>query len=67
PGYINTPCISKTGLDPKDYEKIGADNSALNRVAKSEEIANVIVFLASRAASFVTGMHLVADGGLLLK
>jgi NAD(P)-dependent dehydrogenase (short-subunit alcohol dehydrogenase family) len=40
-----------------------ADRIALKRVARPEEIANCIRFLASDEASFVTGAVLVADGG----
>jgi NAD(P)-dependent dehydrogenase (short-subunit alcohol dehydrogenase family) len=40
-----------------------ADRIALKRVARPEEIASCIRFLASDEASFVTGAVLVADGG----
>jgi NAD(P)-dependent dehydrogenase (short-subunit alcohol dehydrogenase family) len=40
-----------------------ANRIALKRVARPEEIASCIRFLASEEASFVTGAVLVADGG----
>ncbi|GAB7526499.1 SDR family NAD(P)-dependent oxidoreductase [Paraburkholderia sp. 2C] len=47
--------------------KLFADSLALNptgRMAKPEEIANAVVFIASPAASFVSGTNLVVDGAL---
>lgn len=37
---------------------------ALGRMGRAEELAEAILFLASEQASFITGAHLVADGGL---
>ena len=39
----------------------------LGRVAKAEEVAAAIAFLASDEASFITGSDLVVDGGLLAR
>ena len=36
---------------------------ALGRLGSPEEVANCVVFLSSQAASWVTGVNLVVDGG----
>ena len=43
-----------------------AENSALCRIGRPEDIAGVVAFLASDAASFVTGQILGADGGMII-
>jgi len=40
-------------------------NPDIGRIASVDEVANVIVFLASEAASFITGAAVVVDGGTL--
>ena len=67
PGAIRTRAtdrhIESLGLDPeKAYEEFGQD-SLLKRMGRPEEIASGVVFLASDEASFMTGAHIVIDGG----
>ena len=65
PGAIDTPFVDRSlGLerDPERLAQIG-ERHPLGRVATPAEIAEIVVFLASPRASFVTGAILAADGG----
>jgi NAD(P)-dependent dehydrogenase (short-subunit alcohol dehydrogenase family) len=67
PGSIRTRAtdrhIASLGLDPeKAYVDFGKD-SLLKRMGRPEEIAAGVVFLASEESSFMTGAHIVIDGG----
>ena len=46
-----------------DFLKNAAESNFLKRVGKPEEVAYAALFLASDEASFITGEHLVVDGG----
>lgn len=66
PGYVMTDRLKHLMADTSDPE--AAVNSlekktALGRIAKPSEIANVAVFLASNAASYITGTDILVDGG----
>ncbi len=64
PGYVNTPLA--TELDSPEVTRAFADRYIpQDRVANPQEIAPLFLFLASDDASFVTGTHLIADGGQL--
>ena len=66
PGYIRTAqaLSEEHSLGPEGLEK-AADFIPMGRVGEPEDIADVILFLASESARYVTGQVLVVDGGLL--
>jgi len=73
---VNTVCIGKIksgqhvrrytrdGVNAEDYYRQTAKDIPLGRVGEAEEVANVIAFLASDAASYVTGTSVNLDGGM---
>ena len=54
-----------TGIPPEECARLTSKGTALRRMAKPEEQAAVIAFLASEDASYVTGENIVVDGGAL--
>jgi len=66
PGYIRTAqLLSKEHSLGPDADKAGAF-IPMGRIGEPEEIADVILFLASNAARYMTGQTVVVDGGLLV-
>lgn len=66
PGYIRTAqLLSKEHSVGPDADKCGA-YIPMGRIGEPEDIADVIQFLASNAARYMTGQVVVVDGGLLV-
>lgn len=71
PGATNTQRLTqiienksaKTGKSQEDVLQAMSDQVPMKRVAEPEEIANVIAFLASPAASYINGINVPVDGG----
>ena len=55
-----------SGNDNTPYRAVAEYGHPLGRVGKSNDIANVVLFLCSPQASFITGQNIIVDGGLSL-
>ncbi|KKA09878.1 hypothetical protein VP02_00500 [Pseudomonas ogarae] len=60
PGMVATP-MNEAEVELQAY----IDATPMGRMAKPEEVSNVVLFLASDESSYVTGTDLVVDGGFL--
>lgn len=64
PGVIETPILKDI---PDEQNKESLKEIPMGRFGKPEELANVVNFLASDEASYVTGQEFTADGGYTMK
>ena len=70
PGPTDTAIFNKLGV-PEEHINIMKENTKseipLKRLGKPEEVAQLVLFLASDASSFITGSEINIDGGMLIK
>ena len=64
PGAVDTPINTSTTADPDKLKALNA-SIPLGRVARPEEVAETVVFLASDKAAYVTATTVVVDGGIM--
>jgi len=63
PGFIKTPMTEKV---PEKVIDFMVSRTPLGRMGETEEVAKAILFLSSDDASFITGVILNVDGGLVV-
>ncbi len=64
PGYVETDQVNDWNQDTFDRINNG---TVLGRIAKPDEIAPLVMFLASDSARYITGSEFLADGGYSIK
>jgi NAD(P)-dependent dehydrogenase (short-subunit alcohol dehydrogenase family) len=70
PGPIETPMMQRAfarAPDPAAKRQREEEHTLIGRLGRPEEMANVIFFLASDEASYMTGSIVMADGGVTAK
>jgi len=69
PGATETPLLNRNaGMSPQDVQALRAmmiANTPMQRMGEPDEIARAVLFLASSEASFITGVDLFVDGGVV--
>jgi len=66
PGYFKTDMTKKSWNDKK-LNKERKDKTVLDRWGQPEDLAGLVVFLASDSSSYITGQDIYVDGGWLIK
>ncbi|WP_430966999.1 SDR family NAD(P)-dependent oxidoreductase [Spongiimicrobium sp. 2-473A-2-J] len=69
PGFTETPAIMKTGMTEKQIEgleEVLMPKILLGRPAQPEDMSNVVAFLASDEAAYITGEEITVDAGISL-
>ena len=69
PGTVDTPSLQdriNAFDDPVAARKMFIERQPMGRLATAEELVEMVVYLASESADFVTGQTMVVDGGMCL-
>ncbi|EGO63017.1 SDR family NAD(P)-dependent oxidoreductase [Acetonema longum] len=74
PGYVNTEMVQQVfrkrgpleGMTPEEYEKTLTNTVPMKRMAEPEEIADLMVYLSSGKANYITGVSVTIAGGRTL-
>jgi NAD(P)-dependent dehydrogenase (short-subunit alcohol dehydrogenase family) len=66
PGFVDTPMLAGAIATPQDRAAMSA-LAPIGRIASAEEVAQTALFLASNAASYMVGVLLSVDGGVVIQ
>ena len=67
PAFINTPLLSDAGMDDNVKQSFLVPLHPIGRLGESKEVAELVIWLSSDKASFVTGSYYAIDGGYLAR
>lgn len=67
PAFINTPLLTEAGMDDNVKQSVLIPMHPIGRLGESKEVAELVVWLSSDKASFVTGSYYAIDGGYLAR
>jgi len=62
PGFIDTDMLAQGNFDDEQLAKM-AKSAPVGRIGEPEDIANMVLYLVTEAAGFITGQEFVVDGG----
>jgi NAD(P)-dependent dehydrogenase (short-subunit alcohol dehydrogenase family) len=63
PSWIMTPLFMKSALAPDEFRRRVREVTPLGHMQRPEDLFGAVVFLASSASNYVTGLNLIVDGG----
>lgn len=63
PGHVMTPMVLKCFAEAPGTEEMWKKESMLGRLAQPDELTGAAIFMLSQASSYMTGSHIVIDGG----
>jgi len=63
PAYADTEMLAEVGRSRPEQMRVWLDDMPIHRLIDPREVADAVAFLASDAASGITGHELMVDGG----
>lgn len=66
PSWVQTPMMDKVFQAAPEFEDMIKKAVPLGRIAQPEEVSDLVIFLSSPQASYITGQGYIVDGGATL-